>query len=236
MDFTNVINYQKADGARKKIHDEIRKHPDYAKAKEHEERFKSARQHAAKCEAFSAKIMAEYNGAETLLEKKSKEAEELCEKLSATALSEEEEKNLCSALEECKTVLAELDAKLKSLKADAEKVLSEYKKAQMVGKDAKAKYDEHYASYNKYKQENGAKLEEATKESDALRAKVETELLELYDRLIAINVRPPFVANMGDDKKPVCICGMGQSQTTNAEFVANGYVSCENCHRIIYKK
>ena len=235
MDFTNVINYHKADIARKKIHDEIRKHPDYAKAMECKERFKSASQHAAKCEAFAAKVMAEYSGAETLFEKKSKEAEELCEKLSATNLSEEEEKQLVGALEECKAVLVELDGKLKSLKADADKVLGEYKKAVTIGKEAKANYEKFYASYEKYKKENGEKLEEASKETAILREKVEPELLEIYDHLIAINVRPPFVPNIGDDKKPSCACGMSQSQTTNAEFIEKGYVACESCHRIIYK-
>lgn len=236
MNLEALLKYQKADLEYKKLNDEIKKNPDYKKMKENKELYNVAKQKGIDSEAVAENVLAQYNSALEFMNENAKKVEELCAKISAGQLSDEEEIKAVEELEQLKTAFVEWEKKASQLKANAEKALSEYATAQKSGKTARAEYETAKAKYEKFKESKASDLAKLKANRDSLAPEVDEELMTIYKQLTDEGKYPAFVAQLGEEKFPTCgACGMMLSDTAKRDLNANGYCRCETCHRIIYK-
>lgn len=236
MNLEALLKYQKADLEYKKLNDEIKKNPDYKKMKENKELYNVAKQKGIDSEAVAENVLAQYNSALEFMNENAKKVEELCAKISAGQLSDEDEIKAVEELEQLKTAFVEWEKKASQLKANAEKALSEYATAQKSGKTARAEYETAKAKYEKFKESKASDLAKLKANRDSLAPEVDEELMTIYKQLTDEGKYPAFVAQLGEEKFPTCgACGMMLSDTAKRDLNANGYCRCETCHRIIYK-
>ena len=236
MNLEALLKYQKADLEYKKLNDEIKKNPDYKKMKENKELYNVAKQKGIDSESVAESVLAQYNSALEFMNENAKKVEELCAKISAGQLSDEEEIKAVEELEQLKALFVEWEKKASQLKANAEKALSEYATAQKSGKTARAEYETAKAKYEKFKESKASDLAKLKANRDSLAPVVDEEIMTIYKQLTDEGKYPAFVAQLGEEKFPTCgACGMMLSDTAKRDLNANGYCRCETCHRIIYK-
>lgn len=235
MNFENVLNYQKADIEYRKLRKAINSDPNYRKMEEMRQAYEAAKQKNADSEVLATTLIKAYEDANAFIEKYASEIEQLCAVLNDENTEENEEKAALSRLGEIRDLVGEWEKKAAKLKADAEKAINDNTAAQVEGAKARKVYQDAKAAYEAVKKEKGGELDKKKADRDELRGKVEPELLEMYDKLIAGNIIPPFVRAGGTEKDPVCGCGLGLSQSKRSALVSDGYVTCDSCHRIIIK-
>ncbi len=236
MNLEALLKYQKADLEYKKLNDEIKKNPDYKKMKENKELYNVAKQKGIDSEAVAENVLAQYNSALEFMNENAKKVEELCAKISAGQLSDEDEIKAVEELEQLKTAFVEWEKKASQLKANAEKALSEYATAQKSGKTARAEYETAKAKYEQFKESKASALAKLKANRDSLAPAVDEEIMTIYKQLTDEGKYPAFVAQLGEEKFPTCgACGMMLSDTAKRDLNSNGYCRCETCHRIIYK-
>lgn len=236
MKLDNLLKYQEADLACKKLLDEIRGNSDYREMKKYKNEFNIAKQKVSDSETLASTVISTYSGANEYLEKNSRRAEELCALLENENISEEEEKAAVSELESLRTAFAEWEKKAAQLKSGADKALMEYSGAQKSGKSARDSYSAAKENYEKFKASKEDELQKLKSERDKLESGVDSELLEVYKSLTAENKYPAFVPALGDENSPVCSgCGMMLADAGKNDLKNKGYCRCETCRKIIYK-
>ncbi len=236
MNLDNLLKYQEADLACKKLLDEIRGNSDYREMKKFKNEFNAAKQKVSESETLAGTVLSAYNSANEYLDKNSARAEELCALLEKDNLSEDEEKAAVSELESLRVAFAEWEKKAAQLKSNADKALMEYSGAQKSGKSARDSYASAKENYEKFKASKEDELQKLKSRRDTLEAGVEPELLEVYKSLTAENKYPAFVPALGDENSPVCSgCGMMLADTGKNDLKNKGYCRCETCRKIIYK-
>ena len=236
MNFESILKYQKADLEYKQLNDEIAGNPDYRKMRVSKKAFDAAKQRKADSETLAGSVMGVYGAANDYLSANVARANELCARLGADDLGEEEEKELLVELENLRSQLGEWEKKLSSAKASADKAIAETRAANESGKAARSEFEAAKKNFEAFKSEKELKLAELKAAREKLEPAVEPALLNLYKSLTAENKYPALVAAAGDDKNPVCgACGMSLAEQVKNDLKSNGYCRCETCGRVIYK-
>ena len=237
MEFKNLLDYQKADLAYRKIESAIKKDASYIEMKKNREIYEQAKLKNAESETSATNAVNAYNSALAYYEQNAKNIESLCAKLASDDLDEAQESEILEKLEQAKSALAEWEKRVADLKVNADKLLSDYAKTLNDGKVSAEKYKSAKAKFEQLKASKADEIEKAKSDRDALFSSVEPELMAMYEKLTAEGKYPAFVPGMSVDEKQVSCgaCGMGLSGVAKSEFEEKGFVVCETCHRIVYK-
>ncbi len=239
MNFENLLSYQKADAEYKSRKKQIAADPNYKRMRLAKEQFDNAKKKCADSEALAESVMNAYNEANAYLERNAAKIEELCSQLNEGNLSDNEEAEIIEKLNVLRNELAEWERKVATLKANADKAISEYSAAQKSGQGARAEYQAAKKAYEEITSGSEAELKRLEKERAEARVSVDEKLLELYDTISIENkaITNIVVPMMGDEKTAICGgCGMSLSTSDKDDLLGKGYIRCENCHRVIYKK
>ncbi len=235
MNLENLLNYQKADLAYKKMRQEISANPDYKNAKSYKAEFDNSKIKMANSEAQADNIIASYNSAMEYIDGHAARIEELCALLANPEIGEEDEAKAVEELTAIQAEVAEWEKKAAQIKANAEKAIADYQAAYKTASQARDKYNDANEKYKKFRESKDGELESLKAEVEKLAPTVEPELMELY-KSVAPENHPAFVPAMGDDNALVCgACGMMLAGTASSELKSNGYCRCDTCRRIIYK-
>lgn len=237
MELNELLAFQKADLAYKKLKDELAQDKSYLAMKKSKDAFDNAKARVANAENAAENIVNAYNAAVTALDDAVKKINELCARAEKEELSDEEQAAIVETLEELKKRISEGEKKTAELKASADKAVEDYKNANKAGKDAREKYKQSKEYFEKLKDSKGGDFEKLKEEREALKSKVSPEQYELYKGKTAAGLYPAIVPAMtGDDNAIHCPgCGMGQSDAVKNSLEEKGYCECETCHRLIYK-
>jgi len=120
--------------------------------------------------------------------------------------------------------------------AQAEKMQSALNEFELTKKKvylARQKYKENKEKYDESFGQISPKLEELRKELQAKETKLNKDLLEKYRELRKDGVFP-IIVPLNDKSCGGCRTNLPSS--TLEKIKENGYIRCENCHRIIYVK
>jgi predicted nucleic acid-binding Zn-ribbon protein len=231
MDYENLLAYQKADTSLRRLNQSLASGEKKRKLDTIRAAYGEERKRADAAEAKAAQIMSAY--AET-----EKKVNELIARVNALVKEESEES--LAKLSALKEELAKYSSTLASLKSQSAKALGEYKSAQDNGKKYRVDYDKASIEYNEEKAKVEPQVKELEKQAADLRAKVDPELLQRYDSLIALHIINPFVAAHKSDKSDKTYkcggCFMELSQSLADTLEESGFCQCDSCKRIIFKK
>jgi predicted nucleic acid-binding Zn-ribbon protein len=235
MNFENVLKYQKADIEYRKLRKTISSDPNNKKMAAMKQAYEAAKQKNADSEALATALLKTYDDVNAFINDYAGEIDSLCEKLNSGVLDEEEEKATIERLYAIKDMVGEWEKQASKLKADADKAINDNLAAQKEGAGAKKSYAEAKEAYEELKKSMEKELNEKKTAAEKARAEVDAELLEMYDKLVAANVIPPFVRAAGTDKEPACGCGLTFSESKKSALATEGFVTCDSCHRIVIK-
>lgn len=226
-----IIQYQIIDGELKKIENDLASSEEKKKAsqakkfldgvsvkhKEIDDKAAQLLQNFTKQEELSAKI------AETITE------------FSSVVESCEDEKEI----EYYKKKVGEYVKKVKAIETEINKIKGEiadlmklYKGLKANSDAAKAQYNEFAPKYNELKQSKQAEAEKIQKKLLLLAKEVDPAILEIYKSKRKDKMYPIFYKV---EDSCCSYCRNQLSLLANSLLTKEGYIECDNCHRILYK-
>ena len=237
MELKNLLDYQKADIAKRNIKSAMHKDVSCQDMRKYRDLYEQAVKLARESEDNANATLNEYESVKAFYEQNCAEIERICARLSLNDISDEEEIELLAKLEQVKATVTEWEKRIGEIKAKAEKLVSDYVKIQKDGLSFKDKYMVAKAEYAKLEKLKEPELAVAQSKMDEIKPSVQLELMEKYEKLTAVMRPPVFVPGMTSDGKQYSCggCGMGLSNVAKAELEEKGMVVCESCHRLVYK-
>lgn len=229
MDFKNILEYQKKDGELIRIERELMSHPSKKVSSEMIAVVKSAQEKSAKLENRAGVLAKDFEALKKAYDENVKQIEKFVSKDLETV----SEKDLESITVATNAIINNLNVLEKKLFAEAENLniaLNEFEAAKKQYGTARAKYNEHKQIYDSFSK---------TKEPDILRVKaelkklepgIEPKLLAKYTQLRSDRLFPVFVRLI---EKSCGGCRMELSAAEVEKVKTNGYMECDNCHRVI---
>ena len=145
--------------------------------------------------------------------------------------SEKELENILSASNSIINNLNILEKKLFSEAENLNITLNEFENAKKQYGSARAKYNEHKQAYDNLLKSKEPEITKIKSDLSKLESGIEPKLLNKYKQLRSDKLYPAFVRLI--DKS----CGGCRMELSAAEIEKvknNGYMECDNCHRIIY--
>lgn len=232
MDLKKILEYQNLDSELYKIEKNVKDSQNKKTAAQMHENMKNAQERSLKLEEKAGSVLAEIEKIKQQYKIQENKMNEFLQKdlttLSRTELEKYNvlkdklsqnlsilEKNLSSLAETINGMLADFNKTIKTFNTSKEEYLK-----------SKEKYDNEVKAVEEDKKTIIEKLEKLEKDIDQ-------QTLEKYKKRRNENIFPVFVPLSGDS------CGYCRVQLPFANISnleANGVLTCEHCHRIIYKK
>ncbi len=230
MDFSKILAYQKKDGELFRIEKELNQSQSKKTYNEMINIVKKAQEKSSILESRAEGLEKDYqsikNAYDNNIEQMSKFISKDLDKVS--------EKDLESIINVTNSILNNLNILEKRLFSEAENLnvtLNEFENAKKTYGGARAKYSENRKIYEEELKVRTPQIEAIKAELASLEKDIEPKLLAKYKQLRSDRIHPAFVSL--SDKS----CGGCRMQLSAAEVEkvkANGYMECDNCHRIIF--
>ena len=228
MQIKEILEYQKLDGEIRKIEAEVKNSEDRKNATKMQDYLRDSQAKLVSLEKTSEKLVALYKKATLAYNDFAEKLDKLLKEGtgdSAEAVTARLEKANAFML-----ASAKLEKDLESLTASISKVNSDFDSIMKNSKTAKANFEVYKNRFNELKAKNEPKLLELKNKRDALKTKIDADLLSKYVHK-AESKYPVFV--------PVCDdkcggCRMAISGTKLKQLKEKGAIECENCGRIIF--
>ena len=232
MDFKGILSYQELDSELFKIEKQLRENINKKNANIMRENMKNAQARSIKLEEKASELLNDIDKVKKQFKIQQDKIEQLLEK-DINALDKEEIEKLMSLKDKLSQNLNILDKNLSSLAENMNLVLSDFNKTIKTFNSAKeqyAKFKESYDNDVKSVEERKAKIEDELKN---LAKKIEPKLIEAYEKRRKENIFPVFVELKGHSCGG---CHMELPYANISKLESDGILSCEHCHRVIYKK
>ncbi len=225
-----MLEYQKVEAEVVKLEKQLEQNPDKIQAQKMISAFKSSQQQAENLEKEAARAVEEFNKVKAIYETNEKLAQKLSS-IDVDKLEDEKVDKLNKDLEDVLNNLNIVERKLMALNKNVEEILKNFEQAKKNASIAKANYTKAktaFESVSASQNENIAKLKSILAK---LAKTVDGDILKKYQALRQDKVFPVFVPLSSN------LCGgcrMNLSVVDINKMKDQGYVVCENCHRIIY--
>lgn len=232
MNLDKILAYQKLDSELYKIEKQVRDSANKQKASQMHENMKVAQDRSIKLEEKAGSILSEIEKVKqqyTVQENKMKEF--LGKDLTKLSKAELEKYNVLK--DKLAQNLSILDKNLSSLAETINGVLADFNQTIKTFNTSKEEYlksKENYENEVKAVENDKKEIENKLK---GLEKDVDAQLLEKYQKRRKENIFPVYVPLSGD------CCGWCHVQLSYANIStleSEGVLTCEHCHRIIYKK
>lgn len=230
MDFSNILEYQKKDGELIKIERELSSNPSRKIFSEMVAIVKKAQEKSGALEQRAGTLAKDYEALKKTYDENIAQVEKFVSK-NLENCSEKELENILSASNSIINNLNILEKKLFSEAENLNITLNEFENAKKQYGSARAKYNEHKQAYDNLLKSKEPEITKIKSDLSKLEGGIEPKLLNKYKQLRSDKLYPAFVRLI--DKS----CGGCRMELSAAEIEKvknNGYMECDNCHRIIY--
>lgn len=230
MDFKNILEYQRKDGELIKIERELNSSPSKKVSADMIMVVKKAQEKSAQLEKRAEVMLKDFES----LKKTYQDNMAQVQKFISKNLESVSAKDLDNIISASNAIINNLGVLEKKLFLEAENfniALNEFDQAKKQYGAARAKYTEHKQVYDSLLKQKEPEIAAIKKELETLEKGIEPKLLTKYKQLRADRLFPAFVKLI--DKS----CGGCRMELSAAEVEKvknNGYMECDNCHRIIY--
>lgn len=237
MKVEQILEYQKLDREMFKLEKELRENPHKKKANQLHETMKSAQERSVKLEEKAGTLLAEIDKVKKQLKiQQDKMAEFMAKDLNS--LSKADIEKMASLKDKLAQNLQILEKNLSSLAETVNSVLADFNKTIKTFNTSKEEFAKCKAEYdNDAKNVEGQKSEIASK-LQVIAKEIEPSVMEAYQKRRKENIFPVVVPLM-EEGKGNYFCGGCRTQLSFAsinKIDGEGYVNCDHCRRIIYKK
>ncbi len=232
MNIEQILNYQNLDGELFKIEKRLKDNINKKNANIMRENMKTAQAHSLKLEEKASKLLEDIDKVKKQFKVQQDKIAQMVER-GTNSLSDQEIEKTNSLIEKLSQNLTILEKNLTSLAESMNVILSDFNKTIKSFNSAKEKYSkfkEGFDNDQRAVEERQVKLENELK---ALAKKVDPKLLEAYEKRRKENIFPIFVELKGNSCGG---CHIELPYANIAKLDSDKILTCEHCHRIIYKK
>ena len=225
-----LVDYQTLDAKLNAIEHEVITNPNRVKAQKMLENFKNEQQMAENLEKEAGKTIEEFNKIKALYETNAKLAGKLAS-IDVEKLPDDKIEKLNSDLESVLNNLATIEKKLTAINKNVETILAGFENAKKQATIAKNSYMECKNAYDEFVK---SKSDEIAKLKNGLVAIAKTLNPDLYKKYQAIRGDKIFPVLVPLNSGLCGYCQMNINANDANKLKEDGFIICENCHRIIY--
>lgn len=230
MDISKIIEYQKKDAELFKIENQLAKSEYKKNYQDMISVVKKAQEKSSYLENQAGLILKEFNMLNKTFEENNLNVEKLANK-NLSKLSDNEFDNLTKTIGALTNNLNILEKKILQIAEKLNVSLNEFDVAKKNYGVAKAKYTENKKKYDELVASKQPETEKIKSELLAMEKSIDAKLLAKYKQNRQDKIFPVF-APLSNRSCGVC---MLELSSVEVDKVKNqGYLECENCHRIIY--
>ena len=229
-----MLQYQTLDSELNKIERELRKNQYFLKRREVKAALQKSEEQLSRLDQKTADLRNQLALANQNLQKVNSVIEEHTKEIAD--IEDQDELNYMSKkLDEQLALLAGVEKEIKQILRDAEELDKSFENISRVQiPRLAAEYNKCNAEFDKAAQEVKPRVLELKKQQAELKPKIDPTLFERYGKL-SEQVHPVFVPLEGENRCGGCRMEMPTAQVT-AKMAERGFLVCEHCNRIIYKK
>lgn len=229
-DIKKLLDYQKVDAGLKKLEKEIAANPNKINAQKMLEVFKKEQQNAENLEKEAGKVIEEFNKVKGIYETNVSLAGKLSQ-VDVEKLTDEKIEKLNEDLENVLNNLGTIEKKLVLLNKNVEEILKKFDVAKKQAANAKAVYVKSKDAYEAFIKEKTSNYTELKNKLTSMQKELNPTLFKRYQAVRQDKIFPVLVplneSNCG-------YCQMSLNANDANQLKTNGFIICENCHRIIY--
>lgn len=225
-----LLDYQTLDAKLNSIEHEIVSNPNRAKAQKMLASFKNEQQMAENLEQEAGKAVEEFNKVKKLYEANAELAGKLTN-IDVDKLADEKVQKLNADLETVLNNLATIEKKLVQLNKNVEAILAGFEKAKQQATVARNSYLESKNAYDEFVKSKSGEIAKLKSGLVAIAKTLNEDLYKKYQAIRGDKIFPVLVPlNSG-----LCgYCQMNINANDANKLKNDGFIICENCHRIIY--
>ena len=230
MDFKNILEYQRKDSELIKIERELNSNPSKKISNDMIAVVKAAQEKSAQLEKKAEIMLKDFENLKKSYESNMAQVQKFISK-NIESVSAKDLENIVSA---SNTIINNFNVLEKKLFAEAENfniALNEFEKAKKQYGVARAKYNENKQIYDSLLKQKEPEINQIKKDLLELEKNIDGKILAKYKQLRADKIFPVFVKLFD---KSCGGCRMELSAAEVEKVKAQGYMECDNCHRIIY--
>ena len=228
-----MLEYQRLDSELNKIEKELRNNPYYVKRRKLKDALQQGDEQLSRLDQRTMELRNQLAQATQNLQKITAVIDEHTREI--VDIEDQDELNYMSKkLDEQLALLASVENEIKQILREAEELEKSFENIYRVQiPRLLAEYNKCNAEFDNAAQQVKPRVLELKKQQAALKPKIDPVLFERYSKL-AEQVHPVFVPLEGENRCGRCRVEMPLAQVA-AKIAEKGYLTCENCGRIIYK-
>ena len=226
-----LLEYQKVDGELRKLEQELAASEERKKFMQAKKFIETVRE---KLDAYDARAVELKKAKDSLAAQCDEMAKQIAEYADLDEMLEESggdvsfyKKNALVLSEKLRGVKAELN----KLVSDMESAISEYKRLKKQTIEMQSQYKEYNDKFREVKNSRAAEAEEINARLSSIAKNIPEDLLSRYAQKRKERVIPIVVPLTGE----LCICGMELSVAQRGRLAGGELIECEHCRRMIYK-
>lgn len=231
MDLNKILEYQKIDSELFQIERQLRNNENKKMASKMHENMKEAQNRSFKLEEKAGTLINEINKVKTQFKTQQDKLEEFTSK-DIDKMSKEDIEKLSILKDKLAQNLSILDRNLSSLAENVNAVLSEFNKTIKIFNSCKEQYSKSKIAYDNDVKSVEAKSQELTKKLKEYEKAIDTKIMEAYLKRRKENIFP-VVVPINNNSCGGCHIELPYANISKLE--EDGILTCEHCHRLIYK-
>lgn len=230
MDIAKILDYQKKDGELFKIENSLAKSEFKKNYQDMVAIVKKAQEKSSNLENQAGIILKEYSALNKSFAENNANVAKLAGK-DISKLSENEIQNLTAAINTLTNNLSILEKKILQTAERLNVSLNEFDAAKKNYSAAKFKYAENKKKYDELVASKEGEVQSIKKELSQLEKDIDPKLMAKYKQLRQDKIFPVF-APLSTRSCGICMLELSAVEVDKVK--SQGYLECDNCHRIIY--
>ncbi len=229
MDFNKIIEYQKKDEELIRIERDLNNNINKKVFNEMIAVVKKAQEKSSNLESKAQALINEYNSLKKIYEDNLAQIQKFISK-NLESLSDKDLESILKASNILTNNLNILEKKLFNEAENFNITLNEFEQAKKQYGFAKIKYNDNKQKYEQFLKEKSPIIQDIKNQLKNLERGIDSKLINKYKQLRSDKLFPVFV---GLNEKSCGGCMMELSSAEIEKVKSNGYIECDNCHRII---
>lgn len=232
MDLSKILEYQKLDGQLVKIERQIKNNENKKTANKMHENMKEAQNKSVKLEEKAGQLLAEIDKVKKQFKVQKDKMKEFTSK-DLSSLSKEEIDKLSGLKDKLAQNLNILDRNLTALAESVNAVLSDFNKTIKIFNSCKEQFAKSKSAYENEVKAVEASQKELQDKLATLAKGIDAKVMDAYNKRRKENIFPivvPIVNNSCGG------CHIELPYANISKLENDGILTCEHCHRIIYKQ
>lgn len=232
MNFNKILEYQKNDLEKIKLEKTLSENINRQNVNKAVQLIKEAQNSTTKLDTDAKETITEFENILKAIEDNAKALENL-KSVNVEKQTNEKLQEYSDATIGLASNFAILENKILAVAEKINTILGSFNNTKTKISTNKAKYDKDKEEYEKFAMGIKPQIEELKTKLEQLEKEIEPKLISIYKEKRQDKMFPVFVPELDNS----CVgCGMALPAALLAKLNSQGYLECENCHRIIYKQ